>query len=185
MKYLVNPLNYLKNIFRSFKAINIESVSYRPSLRIIEVEKNSYNNFIVKVQLIHKCTVLKMKPEEILADDDLTEQFSPTDIRTLTYLGYLCVNSPKYTILAKRLSNNTDQMLFAIQKKGMKKPIIKTAPEISSDEDILTQLNQRDAHMIGFTTATEQSILEAQQKHYLSGQMNAELSRVKNLADVI
>lgn len=135
--------------------------------RILTIDKDEEGDYTVLVQLVGKPHAFKMKPEAILADDKLTDSFSPRDIRTLTYLGYLGVSSPKYKILAQRLSEKDKKLVFAIQEKGSKKPIIKSADEITADPDFLKSLDQKDAHMIGFTTASEQSVTEKRVKEQL------------------
>ena len=101
--------NMNNNWWKKFKAIlfpkDIE-VTYKPTYRIAEVTESEEKDYIVIIQIINKSVTFRMKPEEILAKDSLVDQFSPRDIRTLTYLGYLGVNSPKFEILAKRLSEN-------------------------------------------------------------------------------
>lgn len=136
------------------------SLLYKPIYRVAAIEKNKDGNYEVIAQLIGKSSVFKMKPEEILADDKMTDLFSPRDVRTLTYLGYLDINTPKYKILAKRLSEKDNRMLFAIHKKGEKKLQIKTANEISQNKEILNQIDQQDAHMVGYTIATELMLQE-------------------------
>lgn len=128
--------------------------------RIVAIEQNKDDDYIASIQIINKSQVLKMKPEEILADDDLTNCFSPVDVRALTYLGYLGINSPKYKILAQRLSESDNRFIFALKEKGNAQPIIKTADEISANKDILHALDQQDAHMVGFTSASEREMIE-------------------------
>lgn len=135
--------------------------------RVLSIVQDDDKNYIAVIQVAQKGVILRMTPEEILENDKLTDSFSQRDIRTLTYLGYLGINSPKYKILAKRLSEHDSHLTFAIQERGKKKPIIKTAMEISSDEAFISGLHQKDAHMIGHTTATEQVIAEKEQMKLL------------------
>ena len=100
----------------------LQSTSLRPAYKVVLIEENNKGYYEATIQLTGKNITYKIKPEEILADDKMTSQFSQHDIRTLTYLGYLGMNSPKYRILARRLAEN-DQMLFLIHEKG------KSAPE--------------------------------------------------------
>jgi len=109
------------------------------------------HSVVAIVQKTNSAQVIKLKPEEILADDELTNSFSQHDIRTLTYLGYLGINSPKYKILAKRLSEKDSNLVFAIKERGKKGVIVKSAEEVSSDKDMLEKLDQKDAHEIGYT----------------------------------
>ena len=106
--------------------------SFTPSYRVVEINQTETDDYIVTIQIINKSIVFETKPDEILAHDHLVNQFSPCDVRTLTYLGYLSMNNPQYRILAQRLSENNDKVLFALRKKGEKTVIIKTADETMS-----------------------------------------------------
>jgi len=166
MKKLLGKLGKcLSNISKDL-SINAALPS-KPIYRVVSIEKDKHADYEVVVQLIGKSTVFKMKPEEILADDKMTDQFSPRDVRTLTYLGYLDINSPKYRILAKKLSEKDNRMLFALHKKGEKSLHIKTATEISQDKEILKQIDQQDAHMIGYTVANDIMLRERAEKEKL------------------
>ena len=101
-----------------------------------------------------------------MANDHLVDQFSPRDIRALTYLGYLGVNGPKYKILAKKLSEN-EKITFVLKKKGEKKVFFKTADQIISETDIIPNLNSEDAKTIGYTVALEIVTNEKLQKETL------------------
>lgn len=124
--------NTLKNSIKKWfsnltKAIKGATDVYRPAYRIASIDETDDNDYLVTVHTILKNAHFFMKPEEILADDKMTDLFSPRDVRTLTYLGYLGINSPKYKILAQRLSAEDNRIIFALHKKGEKKPRIKTA----------------------------------------------------------
>jgi hypothetical protein len=134
--------------------------TFTPLYRVIEIIENEDGEYITTIQIIKKNAVFNAKPEEILAKDNLVDLFSPRDIRTLTYLGYLGMNSPKYKILAKRLSENDDKFIFALKKKRSKKIITKTVDEITKEKEILDNLNSKDAHMVGYIAASESIHLE-------------------------
>ena len=156
----------LKSIHKTLKLAK-EQHRYIPSLRLIEVNKNKDDDYIVTIQIINKNMTFDTKPEEILAKDDMVDQFSPRDIRTLTYLGYLDINGPKYKILAKRLSESQDKVIFALKKKGEKDIIVKTADEIIKERTIIDQLNANDAHLVGYTVASESMTFERKAKEEL------------------
>lgn len=170
-------VNFIKNIKKYFGLVNISAlvatknnIMFRPAYRVVLIEKGKQGNYIAVVQVIGKASIFKLSPEEILADDKMTNQFSPTDIRTLTYLGYLGINTPKYEILAKRLSEKDNKMLFALHKKGDKFTQVKNANEISKNKEIIKQMNQEDAHMIGYVVATERLSQENMEKEKLRKQ---------------
>lgn len=135
--------------------------------RLISINQNQTGNYIAVVQVVNKNLTFKIKPEEILSDDNMTDSFSQRDIRTLTYLGYLGINAPKYTVLAKRLSETDNNFLFAIKERDNKKPIVRTASQISENESFITGFNQKDAHAIGYTAAMESVMSEENQKSQL------------------
>jgi hypothetical protein len=137
---------------------------YIPAYRIIEIKENKENNYEAVVQIIGTAQTLKMKPEEILESDDETNKFSPADVRTLTYLGYLGINSPKYKILARRLTEKENKVVFALHKKGNKKIEIKNANEISQNQDIIGQLRKEDILTVGYTAGSEMMLEEQKTK---------------------
>ena len=94
--------NFLNSSFRNSRA-RTELSTYKPCYRIADINTSIANEPSVTIQMIGKNITFKIAPETLLADNKLVNCFSPTDIRTLTYLGYLGINSPKYKILAKLL----------------------------------------------------------------------------------
>jgi hypothetical protein len=165
-------MKFLIRVFRLWRRAGSYDMSYTPIYRVINIVKNDCGNYKVTIQMIGKGFVQKISPEELLSDDKMVNLFSPTDIRTLTYLGYLDINSPQYKILAKRLSEDHDQTLFALHKKGEKNYKVLTANEISKDINILKNLTQEEAYMLGMTTAHEQHMLEQKQKVELLSALN-------------
>lgn len=163
-------INYITQLFSKLKT-SCQSVSTfinkslpEHAYRILSIEQNEDETYVAVVQITNTRQVFRMNPEEILASDQITDLFSQRDIRTLTYLGYLGINSPKYKILAKRLSENDSSLIFAIKERGNKQPIIKTAREISCDDALMSNFHQKDAHMIGYAIAAEAAINEEKQK---------------------
>jgi hypothetical protein len=141
---------------------------YTPSYRVAEIFQDEEGDYFVQVQIISKSLAFKARPEELLAKDNIVDQFSPRDVRTLTYLGYLGINSPKFKILAQRLSESNDKLIFAIKKRGHDKLITKTADEIVKEKEILESLRPKDAHLVGYTFATENVLEEKRQKALLN-----------------
>lgn len=159
----------VKKVFKQLRELNKKNC-YTPSYRIAEIFQDDEGDYFVQVQIISKSLAFKAKPEELLAKDNIVDQFSPRDVRTLTYLGYLGINSPKFKILAQRLSENNDKLIFAIKKKGHDKLIVKTADEIVKEKEILESLRPEDAHLVGYTFATENVLEEKKQKEMLKNQ---------------
>lgn len=166
-------LQLYKN-FRVLKTVLIQIIksgSPQVKYRVVDIETDENENYAAVIQMVNKSLVFRMLPEEILADDALTDAFSSRDIRTLTYLGYLGVNSPKYKILAKKLSEQDSRLLFAIKEKGKSKPIVRSFDELQNDVNFITSLDQKDAHMLGYVSAAEQEKQKSQQKAALLEQV--------------
>lgn len=157
----------VNQVFKKLRELNKKDC-YTPSYRVAEIFQDDEGNYMVQVQIISKSLSFKAKPEELLAKDNIVDQFSPRDVRTLTYLGYLGINSPKFKILAQRLSENNDKLIFAIKRKGHDKLIVKTAEEIVKEKEILENLRPEDAHLVGYTFATENVLNEKEQKNLLN-----------------
>ena len=156
--------DFLKKMLIISKKIKESKHIYRTAYRVVSIEQNKDGDYEIVVQIIGKNSVFKMKPEEILANDELTDLFSQRDIRTLTYLGYLDINKSKYSVLAKRLLEKDKKLVFAIKEKGNKKLLIKTAKEISLNPEMLSQMDQKDAHMVGYVSGTELMMTEEAEK---------------------
>lgn len=138
---------------------------YLPVYRLVEIIKSETGEHKLVIQVVHKNITFTLKPEELLADDSIVDLFSPRDVRTLTYLGYLDVNSPKYKILAKKLTPS-NHVAFAVRRKSDQKILIKTPTEIMH-EKMLNNFDAADAQLVGFTAATESFALEKKQKNSL------------------
>src|SRR5437762_13288396 len=117
-------IHKLKLIHQSVLSVREKNI-YKPLYKLVEIrEENSEYTAVIKI--INRNITFDAKPEEVLANDHLVDQFSPRDIRALTYLGYLGINGPKYKILAKNLSEN-EKITIVVKKKGEKNVIFKTA----------------------------------------------------------
>lgn len=161
-----------KQLTKRFNNERMKNV-YKPRYKLIEILEEDDQHTVV-IKLINKNVTFNTRPEEILANDHLVDQFSPRDVRALTYLGYLGINSPKYTILARKLTQN-EKISFLLKKKGEKKVIVKTADEVIRESDILLSMNAEDAKTVGYTIATEAITEEKKQKEAL-------LNEAKHLA---
>lgn len=159
---LINFIEKFKHFSQYFKKNKKDA--FIPAYRVVRIMQEKDDNYIVTIQVINKNICFKAKPEELLAKDEIVDQFSPRDIRALTYLGYLGINAPKYKILANRLLAEDSKLVFAIQKRGDKKIITKTADEILKEDGMLENLSSKDAHLIGYAVGSERTTIEKKQK---------------------
>ncbi len=160
---MAKSIEKIKNYIHELKSSMTQEV-YRPRLRVIEISKTELNEFIAIIQIINKNVAFDVYPEEILEDDSFVDMFSPRDVRTLTYLGYMGINSPKYTILAKHLSQENNKIIFSIRKKGDKKIILKSALDLMDEKDIIQSMCPVDSREVGYLAATENSAEDFKQK---------------------
>lgn len=158
---LAKLLQKVKTLY-GFALNGTELNAHSPLYKLVEIREED-KEYTVVIKVANKNITFDAKPEEILANDHLVDQFSPRDIRTLTYLGYLGINGPKYQILAKKLSLN-EKITFILKKKGEKKVIARTADQIINEMDIIPNLNSEDAKTIGYTVALEIAANEKMQK---------------------
>lgn len=122
--------------------------------RVIKIYQDKNLEYRVVLQVVNTNKIFKYKPEEILADDMFVDCLSPRDVRNLTYLGYLSINQPKFKILAQQFIDNSS--IFIVQKKGDKKPIVKTAKELSQEAETISKFDPIDAKTIGYAAASSE-----------------------------
>ena len=169
----------IKRIFTVFKTENTSDV-FIPAYRIVEIIQEEDEEYSVKIQMINKSMIFTAKPEEILAKDEVIDQFSPRDVRTLTYLGYLSKNSPKYKILAHRLLENDHRVVFILKGKGNKKIISKTVKELQEEKNIVNNMSSKDAQIVGYAIASESAVDEKNNKEISRKQLeNSESQKRK------
>lgn len=161
IKHIINKIKGIASYINAEREKDI----YKPLYKVVDILETDGQHLAV-IKILNKKVTFNATPEEILANDNLVDQFSPRDIRALTYLGYLGINSPKYRILARKLSQN-EKINFILQKKGEKKVIVKTAAEIVSESSLINSMNPEDAKTVGYTIATETISEEKKQKESL------------------
>lgn len=159
MGIIKSILTRIHNFFSNVSSVIKESTNV-PLYKVVNIDQDDEGLYYAIVQKSNSPQIFTFKPEEILENDDLTDSFSPRDVRTLTYLGYLGMNGPRYKILAKRLSDKEHDLIYAIKERGKSGVLIKTAREITSDKDFIKKLDQEDAHDIGFTSGANSQIAE-------------------------
>lgn len=165
---MINTNGLIQKFVSYIKQVHQNS-SFTPAYRLLEVQRDENESYLVRIQIINKNLGFYAKPEDILAIDSMVDMFSPRDIRTLTYLGYLGVNSPKYRILAQRIMDN-GSMLFSIKQKNSEKIIVKTAAEIIQEHQIIAGMHAEDAKAVSYMAATE----SLQHEHKLKQQLKVE-----------
>ena len=135
--------------------------------RVIKVQKDTNGENILDIQVINKSTIFKCTAKEIVAQDQLLECFSKSNIRAITYLATQELLKPKNKIIGYEYNIEIDKTLLKIVHNGSDKLIKITADKIANNSELLKDFNQEDAHKAGYLMAIEQMILEkkAIEKH--------------------
>jgi hypothetical protein len=124
--------------------------------RIVDILMDKRGHYTLQIQLSGKSTFFACTPQEVVTNDELLEGFSKKDIRTITYLATKQLNQPKYKIIIQEFCERLNKMIFKLSKSDATEQIEKTADQISLDNGLINRLNPEDAHLVGYTTASEQ-----------------------------
>lgn len=129
--------------------------STQDAFRIVSIINNELGEKLFKIQIIGKSAIFEATPQEIARNDVLLEGFSKKDVRIIIYYATQEIAKPTYKILVQDFEEATNKTVFKLGKRGEPNPLKKTADEISLDKNLLNQMTQQDAHMVGYMTAME------------------------------
>jgi hypothetical protein len=146
--------NYFFSLFKKLQELQ-QFIQTQNLFRILSIEKNASDEYFFKIQLIGKSTVFDAAPRELAESDILLEGFSKKDVRIITYYATKEIAQPQYKVLVQEFEDKTHKTLFKLGRRGESSPLEKTAAQISLDKELLKQISQEDAHMVGYTTAME------------------------------
>jgi len=135
--------------------------------RIVEMHAKPEGGCSFTIQVIGKNLTFKSTAHEIAADDEMLEGFSRQDVRTITYFACQELTKPKYKILVQEFCQQFNKMIFSLKKHDSEKTMQKTAEEISNDKKLLKELSYEEAHLIGYTAASEKIAVERQQQYQI------------------
>jgi len=147
-------IDYFNKIIKKYHELHIQTQK-QDLFRIVNIKTTKKGEYSLQVQLINKATFFECTPQEIVTNDQLLEGFSKKDIRTITYYAAQDTNKPKYKILIHEFREGLNKVVFKLGKDNSEESIEKTAEQISLDQNLINQLNCTDAHLIGYTTASE------------------------------
>jgi hypothetical protein len=151
-------MNFIKLFIKN--SSNHVSKRIEPIYRVAEIKKNEKGIYKATIQVIGKKEIFKMKPEEILADDRLTELFHPFDIRLLTYLGYCGINTPQYKILAKKILSDESLQFALYDNKNDQVSYMNSDNIPTAEPTIISNMDSMDAYDLGFNHGRKSLILE-------------------------
>lgn len=152
---LASVSSYFAELLKQYK--NLQKSQQRDAYRIVEIKEKKDGSCELIVQVMGKNITFKSRPEEIAGDDHMLEHFSRQDVRTITYFATQEIKKPRYKILVHDFCVAFNKMIFSLKRSNKEGVIQKTAAQISEDKELLKQLTQEEAHLIGYTTAAEKN----------------------------
>ena len=161
---------YILSVLKKYDTLR-KQYEKKEDLRVIDIRYNQWDECILKIQVTGKATVFDCTPKEIAEDDAVLGKFSTRDIRTISYLATQEITKPQYKVLAQDLQENTDKVIFKLSKHGSPQHTKKSAEEIALDKQLLNQLSQKNAYMIGYTVGIEQMLKEKKEIERLKKQL--------------
>ncbi len=109
---LASVSTYFIELLKQYKKTQQATNAYR----IVEIKEKSNGSCELVIQIIGKNVTFKSKPEKIAADDNMLENFSRQDVRTITYFATQEIKKTKYKILIHEFCSAFNKMIFFTQK---------------------------------------------------------------------
>jgi hypothetical protein len=113
-KQILSITEYVSWLLKEYQKIK-NSHSEMAIYKLIEVKENKNDGVVLVVQLNGTATIFQTTPEEVLADDALTEKFSSKDIRSIAYHACQHMAKPKSRIALKRFCQKLNKIVFGIK----------------------------------------------------------------------
>ncbi|WP_058534255.1 hypothetical protein [Legionella saoudiensis] len=137
----------------------MEKSKYRYSLLDV-VSRNNKIELHVIISGIKK-QILKLTPEEILYDDELLPEFSPYDVRAITYLSFQkYLKQEHYCLIIEKQSLNQGETIFSIKNTHTNTSFTISARKLYQDYDSLVNLSKKDMVTVISTAVQEQTFLD-------------------------
>lgn len=145
--------SYFTGLLKQYKEAQRANNAYR----IVEIKEKKDSSCELVIQIVGKNITFKSRPEKIAGDDQMLENFSRQDVRTITYFATQEIKKPKYKILIHEFCSAFNKMIFSLKKSDKDEIVQKTADQISADKELLKQLSQEEAHLVGYMAASEKA----------------------------
>ena len=155
--HLVN--SNLQKIKHLLNKIKFKKIGYRYTLINISVQVDNEIELLVSVTGIKK-QAITFKPEDIIKDDELLSEFSPYDIRTITYLSF-----QKYIKFETSLKIESQIIIkgltiFSLYNLEKNERMTIKAKDLYQNYDYLAQLSRKDMIVVISTAIQEQTIAD-------------------------
>lgn len=158
-KYSV--FKFANNIKNGFLKFSKERMSYR--LTILSVNLSLDNKIVIDTLVSGvKNQIIQYTPEEIILNDLLLKEFSPCDVRAITYLSFRkYLNFDKNpSVLIKGQLIHSGKTIFVFLNTITMDVFEKNAIDAYQDYELLNAVNKTDMINIISTAVQEQTIKE-------------------------
>ncbi|KTD33559.1 hypothetical protein Lnau_2310 [Legionella nautarum] len=150
---------YLAKIKGIFKKYKLEKGRYKYSLIDVTTENSEIVLHVILMGI--KKQVLKLNPQEIVYDDELLSEFSPCDVRAITYLAFQkYMNQEQSFLIIEYQYINEGVTTFRIKNIHTNELLNINAQKIYQDYDFLINLSRKDMIMVISSAVQEQTILD-------------------------
>lgn len=157
--FLKNFKSYVRRIQKTLKTYQLQRSRYRYSLiDVVWNEEHQEVELFVIVSGVKK-QILSFTPDEILYDDELLSEFSPCDIRAITYLTfrkYICYENSSLVITGQILKEGIT--IFQIKDLLNNESTYLEARKLYQHHDYLTRFSKKDMINVIATAIQEQTI---------------------------
>lgn len=152
---------YIHKIKKFIKKYKLEKGTHRYSL--INVTSKNDNIELHIIVLGIKKHIVTFKPEDVVYDDELLSEFSPCDVRTITYLSFQkYIQREQYSLMIERQSIINGKTVFIIKDLNTKESLTISAKKLYEDYASLIKLSKKDMVNVVSTAVQEQTFLDLQ-----------------------
>ncbi|USQ13727.1 hypothetical protein J2N86_13790 [Legionella lytica] len=149
---------YAQKLRRILKKYRLEKSKYRYSLLDVVSRSNKIELHVIIFGI--KKQILKLTPEEILYDDELLSEFSPYDVRAITYLSFQKYIKQEYSLIIEKQYLNQGETIFSIKNTQTNASLNISAKKLYQDYDSLVSLSKKDMITVISTAVQEQTFLD-------------------------
>lgn len=145
-----------KDVLKKYK---LEKGKYRYSL--IDVTSNNKEIELHVIVVGIKKQILKIKPEEVVCDDALLSEFSPCDVRAITYLTFQkYIKTEHCSLIIEKQFIEKGETVFSIKNINTSELLIMSAQTLYKNYDLLINLSRKDMITVISSAVQEQTFLD-------------------------
>ncbi|CEK09260.1 hypothetical protein [Legionella hackeliae] len=166
VKKITTYIQKLQDIFNKYRV----EKGYRYSLINVTTQNNAIELHVIVLGI--KKHILKLRPEEVIYDDGLLSEFSPCDVRAITYLSFQkYVKQELYSLKIEQQHINNGETLFGLKDVNTDRVFNIDAKNLYQNYDLLIKLSRKDMINVISTAVQEQTILDIKNMERLRDQL--------------